>query len=81
MKKTPCQAVEFEDDAHLLLDTLVSAHQLALQMRILSRGELFHGRDAVEFLAEALSEWARLVEDDLFPPQEPVENVAAFKRH
>jgi hypothetical protein len=81
MKETSCMALDGDDDAHMLLDTLVLAHQLALQMRILSRGEQYQGREATEFLAEALSEWARLVEDDLFPPQEPFTAPTVLKRH
>jgi hypothetical protein len=70
MKEAAVQSAEAEDDPdsqpNLLLDTLVAAHYLALQMKMLTRDETFRGSAATGFLAEALIEWARLVEDDLF---------------
>jgi hypothetical protein len=52
------------DEARLLLETVVAAHYLALQMRLLARNPAFFGREATEFLAAALGEWARLAEAD-----------------
>jgi hypothetical protein len=70
MKEAALQSAEAEDDPNsqpsFLLDTLVAAHYLALQMKMLTRDETFRGSAATGFLAEALIEWARLVEDDLF---------------
>jgi hypothetical protein len=67
MKNEAFQPIEMEDDATGdLLDALVSAHYLALKMRMLIQDEAFQGREATGLLADALTEWARLVEDDLF---------------
>ena len=66
MKEDACQFHAAEDDPDLVLETLVAAHYLALQMKMLTRDVTFRGRAATGFLAEALSEWARLVENDLF---------------
>jgi hypothetical protein len=70
MKEVAVQSAEAEDDPdsqpNLLLDTLVAAHYLALQMKMLTRDETFRGSAATGFLAAALIEWARLVEEDLF---------------
>jgi hypothetical protein len=35
----------------------------------LPEGAAFRGREATEFLAAALTEWARLAEDDIIAPQ------------
>lgn len=66
MKEDACEFPEAEDDPDLMLETLVAAHYLALQMKMLTRDVTFRGRAATGFLAGALSEWARMVEDDLF---------------
>ena len=70
MKEVAVQSAEVEDalnsKPNLLLDTLVAAHYLALQMGMLTAEETFRGRAATDFLAQALSEWARMVENDLF---------------
>ena len=60
------QFPEAEGDADLMLETLVAAHYLALQMKMLTRDVTFRGGAATGFLAGALSEWARMVEEDLF---------------
>jgi len=52
------------DEARLVLETVIAAHYLALQMRLLARNPAFSGREATEFLAAALTEWARLAEAD-----------------
>jgi hypothetical protein len=70
MKEAAVQSADVEDalnsQQNLLLDTLVAAHYLALQMGMLTDDETFRGRAATDFLAQALSEWARMVENDLF---------------
>ena len=66
MKEDACRFAKAEDDPDLVLETLVAAHYLSLQMKMLTRDVTFRGRAATGFLAEALSEWARLVEDDAF---------------
>jgi hypothetical protein len=75
MKEAAVQSAEVEDalnsQTNLLLDTLVAAHYLALQMGMLTRDEAFRGRTATGFLAQALSEWARLVENDFFDDDLP----------
>ena len=72
---------ESEEETHDLLDTLVSAHYLALQLKLLAQGRDFNGRDATEFLADALTEWARLVENDVFFTQDNVPPTLRQKRH
>ena len=80
MKVEALQPIESDDEANELLDVLVSAHYLALKMRMLMRDEAFQGREATGLLADALTEWARLIEDDLFaaprlpeiPPAHPI---------
>ncbi len=70
MNEAAVQSAEVEEglnsQPNLLLDTLVAAHYLALQMGMLTSDETFRGRAATDFLAQALSEWARMVENDLF---------------
>ncbi len=70
MKDVVAEYRESEEETHILLDTLVQAHYLALQMKLLAHGREFNGRDATMFLADALTEWARLVENDVFTPQD-----------
>lgn len=69
MKESAAQFVENEDETSALLDSVIAAHYLALQLRRLPKGGAFRGREAAEFLAAALTEWARLAEDDLIAPQ------------
>lgn len=70
MKEAAVQFGEVENDPNsqpnVMLDTLVGAHYLALQMKMLTRDDTFRGSAATGFLADALIEWARIVEDDLF---------------
>jgi hypothetical protein len=51
-----------------LLETVVSAHYLALQMRMLVKARRFTGSEATELLASALSEWAQLAGGEYFEP-------------
>ena len=44
----------------LLLETVVSAHYLVLQMRMLTRSDDFAGQAEMEVMADALSRWAQL---------------------
>ncbi len=44
----------------LLLETVVSAHYLVLQMRMLTRSGEFAGGAETELMADALSRWAQL---------------------
>lgn len=43
----------------LLLETVVSAHYLVLQMRMLTRSNEFAGHTETELMADALSRWAQ----------------------
>lgn len=43
-----------------LLETIVSAHYLVLQMRMLAAAEDFSGQAETELMADALSRWAQL---------------------
>jgi hypothetical protein len=81
MKQAIVNSLECDAKAHVLLDTLVSAHYLALQMRILTRGEKFQGSEATEFLADALSKWARTVEGDVFGALDAPAPRVASKDH
>jgi hypothetical protein len=98
MKEAAVQSADAEYDPNsqpsFLLDTLVAAHYLALQMKMLTQDESFRGSAATGFLAEALIEWARQVEDDLFEqrlpgqpvsqaqaPQPNVTSIMKFEKH
>ncbi len=70
MKEATNATHESDGDTNTLLETVVAAHYLALQFRILARSKNFKGRDATEFLASALSEWAALAEGDALAQQE-----------
>jgi hypothetical protein len=69
MKELAGRSAENDNETNGLLDTVIAAHYLALQLRRLSEGRAFRGREATEFLAAALTEWARLAEDDIIAPQ------------
>jgi hypothetical protein len=81
MKEANVNLMECDAKSHVLLDTLVSAHYLALQMRILTREERFQGSEATEFLADALSKWARTVEDDVLAALDAPPLRVASKDH
>jgi hypothetical protein len=66
MTEDSCQLPQAEDNPDLVLETLVAAQYLALQMKMLTRNATFRARAATGFLAQALTEWARLVEQDVF---------------
>jgi hypothetical protein len=68
MKDASASRLEKDDENIVLLDTVIAAHYLALQMRGLPESKAFRGREATEFLAAALTEWARLVEDEVLTP-------------
>ncbi len=68
MKNAMVQLPESEEETNVFLDTVIAAHYLALQLRRLPCAD-FRGSAATEFLAAALTEWARLAEDDLIAPQ------------
>lgn len=65
-----------ETDASLL-ETVVNAHYLALQMRMLAKSRRFTGSEATELLASALTEWAQLAGGECF---EPNTSITALKR-
>lgn len=44
----------------ILLDTVVSAHYLVLQMRMLTGSGQFAGQAETELMADALSRWAQV---------------------
>jgi hypothetical protein len=81
MKNAVVQLPESEEETNVLLDTVIAAHYLALQLRRLPESAVFRGSEATEFLAAALTEWARLAEDDLVAPQEFFEASPEFGRH
>ncbi len=81
MKNAVIQLPESEEQTNVLLDTVIAAHYLALQLRRLPECEDFRGSEATEFLAAALTEWARLAEDDLVAPPGFFETVPPFGRH
>jgi hypothetical protein len=64
MKHAASQPETSDSAPNFLLETIVAAHFLALQMKILACDKDFAGRDAAEFLAAALSEWAAMAEGD-----------------
>ncbi len=65
-KMKDIDGAEREDDGASLLETVVNAHYLALQMRMLAKSRKFNGRDATELLASALTEWAQLAGGECF---------------
>lgn len=73
---------EADDQDKFLLETLVGAHFLSLQLRMLAQCEKFAGREATEFLAAALADWARMAERNLAeesretPPEELIYGAA-----
>jgi hypothetical protein len=69
MKDTAAGSLENDNETNVLLDSVIAAHYLALQLRRLPQGLSFRGREATEFLAAALTEWARLAEGDIIAPQ------------
>ncbi len=64
MEQAASEHTTKDNEPSFLLETIVAAHYLALQMKILARDKDFAGRDAAEFLAAALTEWAALAEGD-----------------
>ncbi|RAI17336.1 hypothetical protein CH337_16895 [Rhodoblastus acidophilus] len=54
------------EDSSALLETVVNAHYLALQMRMLVKARRFTGSEATELLASALTEWAQLAGGECF---------------
>jgi len=80
MKNALVQLPESEEESNVLLDTVIAAHYLALQLRRLPERPVFHGSEATEFLAAALTEWARLAEDGLIAPQGFFEASPHFER-
>jgi hypothetical protein len=72
---------DLDFSSNLPLDTLVAAHYLTLQLRMLTRDENFRQRNATGCLAEALSEWARLVEEELFEQDQPPKNVTSLMKY
>jgi hypothetical protein len=59
-------ATDLGEEGASLLETVVNAHYLALQMRMLVRGRRFTGSEATELLASALTEWAQLAGGECF---------------
>ena len=54
------------EESASLLETVVNAHYLALQMRMLVKARRFTGSEATELLASALTEWAQLAGGECF---------------
>jgi hypothetical protein len=51
-----------EQEGDQLLETVVAAHFLALQMRMVAKAGVTRHAEATEYIAAALTHWARLVE-------------------
>ncbi len=81
MKNAVVQLPESEEETNDLLDTVIAAHYLALRLRKLPECADFRGGEATEFLAAALTEWARLAEDDLIAPHGFYEASPHLGRH
>jgi hypothetical protein len=64
-----------------LLETVVNAHYLALQMRILVKARRFTGSEATELLASALSEWAQLAGGECFEAKSSLPALKARDKH
>lgn len=52
---------ENANSSDVLLETIVSAHYLVLQMRLLAGADDFSGHAETELMADALSRWAQVV--------------------
>jgi len=81
MKDAASELEMIDSDSNFLLETIVSAHYLALQMKTLARDSNFAGRDAAEFLAAALCEWASLAEGDKRAQRAFFDAPALSERH
>jgi hypothetical protein len=65
-KLSALDETEPEEEGASLLETVVNAHYLALQMRMLAKARKFNGSEATELLACALTEWAQLAGGECF---------------
>jgi len=70
-----------QDDGASLLETVVNAHYLALQMRMLIKTRRFSGSEATELLASALTEWAQLAGADCFETTPSLAALKQLERH
>ena len=69
------------DEGASLLETVVNAHYLALQMRMLVKGRRFTGSEATELLASALTEWAQMAGGECFEAGSALATVTSRERH
>jgi hypothetical protein len=69
------------DDAASLLETVVNAHYLALQMRMLVKARKFAGSEATELLASALTEWAQLAGGECFESNASILALKKREKH
>ena len=72
---------EAADEAASLLETVVNAHYLALQMRMLVKARRFTGSEATELLASALTEWAQLAGGECFEPSPSLMALKNREKH
>lgn len=72
---------EPEDEGASLLETVVNAHYLALQMRMVAKARKFNGREATELLASALTEWAQLAGGECFEGGPSLDVLKARDKH
>jgi hypothetical protein len=61
MKNGAPEKLETEAVENFLLETVVSAHYLAMQMRMLAVARNFPGAAETALMADSLSRWAQLV--------------------
>ena len=81
MKEAESDAVEMEGEPRNLIETVVAAHYLSLQMRLLVRSHDVQDREATEFLAAALTEWAHRAGGDLFDAPVPQPTYLTLGKH
>ena len=81
MKEAANELAARDVEPNFLLETIVAAHFLALQMKSLARDKDFAGRDASEFLAAAVDEWAAMAEGDKRAQRAYFDAPALSERH
>ena len=75
------EGTDLADEGASLLETVVNAHYLALQMRMLIKGRRFTGSEATELLASALTEWAQLAGGECFETGSALATLSSRERH
>jgi len=80
-KQTDPHARPDAENGASLLETVVNAHYLALQMRMLARSCRFAGCEATELLASALTEWAQIAGGECFETSASIATLKRRDRH